>query len=197
MYATRQAFALPPAGRGGAGVCFHIASVRAPVHLPRLSSANARCRCLTSADPQDLAAALTFPLRYQGRKPPSTTPTSSWRRSWAKPPYRASGTGRRRRPKATGGVLAQDNAIVIYSTNVVLLVEDTCVILSRSFSIFLAIINRPRVHPGMARSIRGHPGIGHCVSRYGVLARDFSIIRLLRRSINFRSPGCRIPRAPR
>ncbi len=25
-------------------------------------------QCLTSADPQDLAAALTFALRYQGRK---------------------------------------------------------------------------------------------------------------------------------
>ena len=74
------------------------------------------------------------------------------------------------------------------STNVVLLVEDTCVILSREFSFFLAIINRPDVHPGMARSIRGHPGIGHCVSRYGILACDFRIIRLLRRSINFRPP---------
>src|SRR5208282_1003358 len=76
----------------------------------------------------------------------------------------------------------------ITSTDVVLLVEDTCVMLSRSFSIFLAIINRPGVHPGTARSIRGHPGIGHCVSRYGVLACGFSLIRLLRRSINFRSP---------
>ena len=39
----------------------------------------------------------------------------------------------------------------------------------------------------MARCIRGHPGISQCVSRHGILACDLRI-RLLRRSIMFRTP---------